>query len=46
MKQFTFDEIPILTKSTNDSLPIDFIRVTVIGAGVEKLEMLAANNVY
>lgn len=32
--------------TTDESFPLDFIRVTVIATGVEKLEMMAANNVY
>lgn len=32
--------------TTDESLPLDFIRVTVIATGIEKLEMMAANNVY
>lgn len=35
----------IFGTTTDESLPLDFIRVTVIAAGVEKIPMVAANNV-
>jgi len=36
----------IFATTTDESLPLDFIRVTVIATGVEKIPMVAANNVY
>lgn len=32
--------------TTDDSLPINFVRVTIIGSGVERRELLAVNNVF
>lgn len=36
----------IFGTTTDEALPIDFIRVTFIATGCEKIAMLAANNVY
>ncbi len=36
----------IFGTTTDENLPIDFIRVTLIATGCEKIAMLAANNVY
>ncbi len=36
----------IFGTTTDESLPLDFIRVTVIATGVEKIPMVVANNVY
>lgn len=40
-----YDDITFGT-TTDESLPIDFIRVTVIATGLEKSPIKAANNVY
>ncbi len=34
----------IFGTTTNESLPLDFIRATVIATGVEKSQMVAVNN--
>ena len=36
----------IFGTTTDKSLPLDFIRVTIIATGIEKIPMKAANNVY
>lgn len=36
----------IFGTTTDETLPIDFIRVTLVASGVEKIKMMAANNVY
>jgi cell division protein FtsZ len=36
----------IFGTTTDKSLPLDFIRVTIIPTGIEKIPMKAANNVY
>lgn len=36
----------IFGTTTDDSFPLDFIRVTIIATGIEKIPMMAANNVY
>lgn len=32
--------------TTDESLPLDFVRITIICTGIEQTKMMAANNVY